>query len=515
MLAPILLHELTYPRAATCYFNLDMNKGNVDGLNFFQLKKHNFKIDEGFSMNTNTPSQGNVIALDKADILRGAIFLVIILFMFVTISPLRAESQFDIEEEKFFLPQESVTIGDLVQYAYQNNPSIVEAREDWKASIEQYRVTEGYPDPKLNFTYFIDPIETRLGPQDWNATLSQKIPFPGRLSRAGEVAMADAEIARLQFDKAIRDVIVATRESFYELYYIRKAKIIIEKNEDLLDHMRKVSETEYAQNRALLLDVVKDQSQIAQLKFDALLMDDLEITEITNLNGLLNRLPDDPIGTIVVDEYSPIVFSLDEIYKMAEEYQQEILMAAVGIKKAEANASLARYKNYPDFNLGVFYAGIGDPDVANPPSDAGRDALGIQAGITIPLWAGKNKSRVNKALAQKRKATATKVRRINETHTKIRANYFRLRNSDRLIRLYGEELIPQAARSIQLAETWVQEGESSFSDFIEAQSVWYNFQLTFVRAKADYGKYLARIERLVGRSLTEYVNVSPEAYGKE
>ena len=68
MLAPILLYELTYPSAATCYFNLDMNKGNVDGLNFFQLEKHNFKIDEGFSMNTNTPSQGNVIALDKADI---------------------------------------------------------------------------------------------------------------------------------------------------------------------------------------------------------------------------------------------------------------------------------------------------------------------------------------------------------------------------------------------------------------------------------------------------------------
>ena len=55
----------------------------------------------------------------------------------------------------------------------------------------------------------------------------------------------------------------------------------------------------------------------------------------------------------------------------------------------------------------------------------------------------------------------------------------------------------------------------SFSDFIEAQSVWYNFQLTFVRAKADYGKYLARIERLVGRSLTEQDSASIEANGKE
>ena len=492
-----------------------MNNESMVRANFPKIQNAQFKMDEGFSMNTSDLTQRNVVACNKENPLREFVSLLLILLIIFVAPPLRAESANDIREEKFFLPKESVTIGDLVQYAYQNNPSIVEAREDWKASIEQYRVSEGYPDPQLKFSYFIDPIETRLGPQDWNATLSQKIPFPGKLSKAGEVAMADAEIARLQFDKAIRDVIVATRESFYELYYIRKAKIIIGKNEDLLDHMRKISETEYAQNRALLLDVVKDQSQIAQLKFDALLMDDLEITEITNLNGLLNRPPDDPIGTIVVDEYSPIVFSLDEIYKMAEEYQQEILMAAVGIKKAEANASLARYKNYPDFNLGVFYAGIGDPDVANPPSDAGRDAFGIQAGISIPLWAGKNKSRVNKALAQKRKAEATKVRRINETQTKIRANYFRLRNSDRLIRLYGEELIPQAARSIQLAETWVQEGESSFSDFIEAQSVWYNFQLTFVRAKADYGKYLSRIERQVGRSLTEYVNVSPEAYGKE
>ena len=308
MLASILLF------VRTCHgFTLKVTNFIKMGFSKNKPGKHKVKIlkNEGSHMDMIKHTKTKAAAIDRISIIRTFTTL-LLAFVFLSVaSPLWAESKEDDQEEKFFLPQESVTIGDLVQYAYQNNPSIVEAREDWKASIEEYRVTEGYPDPKLNFTYFIDPIETRLGPQDWNATLSQKIPFPGRLSRAGEVAMADAEIARLQFDKAIRDVIVATRESFYELYYIRKAKIIIEKNEDLLDHMRKVSETEYAQNRALLLDVVKDQSQIAQLKFDALLMDDLEITEITNLNGLLNRLPDDPIGTIVVDEYSPIVFSLD------------------------------------------------------------------------------------------------------------------------------------------------------------------------------------------------------------
>ena len=134
--------------------------------------------------------------------------------------------------------------------------------------------------------------------------------------------------------------------------------------------------------------------------------------------------------------------------------------------------------------------------------------------MTIPLWGGRNKSRVNKALANKRKSEASHKRLVNETQTKIRANYFKLNNAERLIRLYGEEMIPQSERSMEMAETWYREGESSFSDFIEAQSVWYNFHLTYIRAKADYGKYLAKIERLVGRSLTDNDNSAIETNGE-
>jgi outer membrane protein TolC len=55
---------------------------------------------------------------------------------------------------------------------------------------------------------------------------------------------------------------------------------------------------------------------------------------------------------------------------------------------------------------------------------------------------------------------------------------------------------------MEIAETWFRQGESSFSDFIETQAVWYNFQLAYARARADYGKYLARLEGFVGLNLT-------------
>jgi outer membrane protein TolC len=162
----------------------------------------------------------------------------------------------------------------------------------------------------------------------------------------------------------------------------------------------------------------------------------------------------------------------------------------------------------------LFYAAIGTPDVAQPPPNAGDDAIGVQAGMTIPLWFGKNKGRVNRARAEMKKAKAAKTTRINETNTQIRSFYFRLENARRLTELYHKELLPQAARAMEIAETWFREGQSSFSDFIETQAVWYNFQLALARARADYGKNLARLERLVGQSITERKKPSGGEIGK-
>lgn len=433
----------------------------------------------------------------------------IILGILLVLIPARGVLSYEkneFQETKYVLPQDDLSVGALVRYAYENSPAIKESRESWNASIETYRIQTGYPDPKLMVTYFPDPIETRLGPQDWNASISQNIPFPGKLSKAGRVATSDANIARIRLDQAIRDVIISIRESVYELYYIRTAKQIARQNEKLLDHLRKVTETQYAQGSVALVDVVKAQSQVGQLRYDMLLLDDLEMTEITQLNSILNRSPEAFIGQIRFEKAVDIVFSLEEIYKMAQDHQEEIKMASERIKKAQAKTDLARAKNMPDFNLGLFYAAIGEPDVPQPPDDAGRDSIGIQAGITLPLWFGKNKSRVNLARAEKRKAEASKERQINSTRAKIRTLYFRFQNTERIITLYRDDLIPQAAGAMELSETFFKEGQSSFSDFIETQSVWYNFQLALARAQADYGKYIVKIERLVGRDITRLDN---------
>ena len=409
----------------------------------------------------------------------------------------------------------TIRLADLIDDAYAHNPSIQQAREAWKATVEDYRVTTGYPDPQLMVTWFPEPIETRLGPQDWNAQLSQMIPFPGKLSKAGELVAADARIARLKLDMAVKETILAVQESYYELWYIRQAKTVAGQNARLLDHLRKISETAHAENRVTLTDVVKAQSQSGQLQYDALLLEELEQTEITRLNGLLNRSPEAAVGELETPTLAPLAADVETIYGLAEANQEDILMAQVGVDKGDTKVSLARFQNLPEFKVGLFYAGIGEPDVAMPPQDAGRDAIGLQAGISIPLWFGRNNSRVDKAMAEKSMARAEKVVRVNAVRTKIRTLYFKARNAQRIVSLYETDLVPQAAHSMEIAEVWYREGESSFTDFIETQSVWYNFQLALARAKADYGINLARLERMAGKRLTGDLGVSAEPAGKE
>lgn len=388
---------------------------------------------------------------------------------------------------------EGVSLSDLIAYAYRVNPSVKAARAEWKSIVERYRIETAYPDPELAVSTYPKPLMAR-----YEVMISQLIPFPGKLSQMGEVVKAEIEMARLELDRILRDTLTGIRESYYELLYIKEAKKVVALNRDLLEHMLKVGETTYAQNQTTFFDVVKAQSQLAQLQYDAILLEELEQTERAQMNSFLNRPPNSKIHLLEEKDLPPMVYPLEEIYELAQKHREEIRLIETEIQKAKAKIGVARYESLPDFKLGASYA-QGNPDMV---PEEFRDAIGVQFGITIPLWFNKSKGRLEAARAEEKKALSMKAAQINETRAMIRNAYFRFKNSERLIRLYRDQLLPQAAKAIEISESWFREKQGSFTDFIETQSVFYNFQLFLARAKADYGRNLAQLEKLAGVSLT-------------
>lgn len=388
---------------------------------------------------------------------------------------------------------EKPALPDLLAYAYRTSPQIQAAKAEWRAAVETYRVDTAWEDPEvmLEGMYMASMFGETSTPEDWKVTLTQPLPLPGQLSAAGRVANNEAAMARLRLDSAVRDTALRLRESYAELRYLREAKRLAAANQELLDQTRRVGESGAAGGRVALVDVMKAQAQSGQVRYDLLLAEDSARTEETRLNAILNRPPEAALGPLAPVQIRPLAYSLSEIHALAEENQEEVKLARIDLARANDKVDLTRYDTLPRLTLGASY---GDTDQVQQ--------VGVQASLSLPLWLGKNVSRMAAARAEADKARHLAQAQINDSRATIRDTYFRLQNSARLVRLYADDLIPQANRAMQTGETWFSKGQGSFTDYLETSAAWYNFHLALARAQADYAKLLARLESQAGRDLT-------------
>jgi len=386
----------------------------------------------------------------------------------------------------------------IIEYAHEHSPAIIAAKGEWLATLESYRVTTSYPDPEMMVTWFPEPIETRLGPQEWNATLSQQIPYPGELDSAGEIISAKSEVAKANFEKVARGVAADAAKSLHELWYVRGAEGVVREQLKLVKHILLIATKTYGEGDSTLLELTKVKAQEAQLGYDLTLLEELEISETATLNSLIGRNAELPVGESIIPPIPDRLPPVGELVDAAKAHRDEIAMARGAVAVADASFKKATLENRPDFKVGLFYAGIGEPDVPSPPPDAGRDAYGIQFGIKIPIWGGKRDGRIASASAKRDAAAARLDNVTNSTASAIYSKYFNLLNSKRLVSLYSDELMPQGLAALKNAETWLNNGEGSLGDLLEARAAYHNFQLSMLRARADFGKNRADMERLTG-----------------
>jgi outer membrane protein TolC len=320
--------------------------------------------------------------------------------------------------------------------------------------------------------------------------VSQRFPFPGKLRLKGNIVSKEIEKAKVHLDMVTRDVIVDLKKSYFELLYIDKAIEITQKIKDLAEHLAKLGATGLSMDGTTLNDVFKAQSQLAQLNYDLILLTELRVVEATNINAILNLPPESPIGKPTGIEAPTFKYKPEELYKLAEDRLEELKALDLKVEKNQEKIKLAKREYYPDFQVKLRRF-----ENTNTNLDSG---YGVFFGVKVPIWSKKNRARVVEAEKNRSAAAYEKVELKNQTFSKIKQLYFKLHNSARLIKLYKESLIPQAEKSMEIAETWYKEKKGSFSGLLEAQSIWLNFNLAGERALADYFQRLAALERLVG-----------------
>ena len=397
------------------------------------------------------------------------------------------------------LPQLTASSGltDFLTYAALNNPDLKSAFNRYKSALEQLPQAASLPDPQFNYKYYIEEVETRVGPQKQSFSLSQRFPWFGKLDLSKDIAAQKANAAYQRYENKKQNVFYQVKNAYFEYYYLAKTIEITEDNLTLIKHLESVSRNRYKTAAGSHPDVIRAQVELGKLddRYQSLL--DLQIPIAARLNAALSRPIDIEIPLPTKIENSSKLFNDKEIITKAIQQNPELKALDFEIVSGRRNIELARKDYYPDLTFGVSVIDTGDSPVGDP-SGNGKDPVMASVSINLPFWREKQDAAVRQARYDYFAAQHQRKQRANSLSSELKLELYKHRDAQRKIELYRDGLIPKATESLSVTESSFRAGKGTFSDLIDAQRILLEFKLSLERSLTDKQIAIAKIEMLTG-----------------
>ncbi len=389
----------------------------------------------------------------------------------------------------------------LVEEALQNNPEIKSAERRWLGSEQRPTQVSTLPDPVFSYSRFIESVETRVGPQENVFTLSQRIPFPGKLGLKGKMAKQNALAEEQRYQATIRDVVFKVKQAYYDLYWVDRSIGILNQYLALLQDFTRVAEQKYATGQGIQANVLKSQVEISSTMERRLGFDKIRRGVAARINALLGRPQNSELGT--VSAIDTMRANLDEavLVDLALSQREELRAVQAMIGKSEFMRSLAKREYWPDLNLKANYIDV-SKGVSTAP-DAGKNAWSVMVGLNLPIWLGKRNAAVREAEETISSNKLTYENLENQVKAEIKDFYYQVQITGRTLDLYEQGLIAQAESSLESALASYRTGRLDFLNLLDAERMLLNLNLGYVKEQSSYQTQLAALERAVGGELPQ------------
>lgn len=400
------------------------------------------------------------------------------------------------------LPEEPTLI-DYEKAMLSDNPSIRAVYGAWQAELKKIAVVRGLPDPTIQFGYFIQNIETAVGPQEYKIGVMQMIPWIGKLIVQGDIQALNAEAVYQKFQSEIDDRLLRLRNLYYDAYYLERAVDVTRENINLVKNWEGVILSKYKTGKAQHANLIKTQIEAVKLQ------DDLEslLAErkplLAGFHALLNRSDIERIFVPDSLEYKSFSYTKEDVASMVLENNPSLKRSYLMKETAGKGVTRARLNYFPDFSIGIDRIFTGDKwnAMGQPVAESGKDPLVVMGSVSIPLWFNKQAAGVGAAEYLEKKAEAEVEVQENSVRVELEKIWFELKDADRKVVLYREVLVPKSLESLRSSEKAYIGDEADFLDLIDAQRRYLEFMLASERALVRHQKAWARLEALAGRTL--------------
>jgi len=377
--------------------------------------------------------------------------------------------------------------------AAENNPGLRSRFNAYMAALETVPQAGALPDPQLAFGYFIRPVETRLGPQEFRISASQMFPWFGTLKTREKTASSQARAKYETFLEARSDLFNQVRATYYSLYFNEKAISIVRDNIRILNTFRKLALAKIEAGRTSTVDRYRIDMEMGDLENRlALLMDQQTSLEVEFFN-LLNTEQEPIVFPDTLWDSAPVM-ERHEILDTILARNHQLLSLELQRDALSNRKKLAGKEGRPDFSVGLDYIFIGEGQDQSGFNDA---LMFPRIGITIPLYREKYRSMVREAAyleTAKENEKAEKENRLETMFEKIWKEYL---DASRRRTLYGRQK-DLAEKSIRLLHTSYATDGSNFEEILRMERKLLFYALELERARADRQAAISFMDYLSG-----------------
>lgn len=386
-------------------------------------------------------------------------------------------------------------LNQYLQIAAQNNLGLKSKFNKYMAALEKVPQAEALPDPTVAFGYFVQPIETRLGPQQVKITAAQMFPWFGTLSARKNSVEAFAKTKYELFEEAKAKLFYDVKATYYNLFFSQKAIGITLKNIEILSSFKSLANIKIESGIASAIDIyrieieindlenqlalLRDNSAFLEVKFNKL----LNINETSNIH-IATELPKNNLK-IKQDELNSIMANNNALNSF-----DHLLDKLKYQKKSVSKEGL------PQLTVGFEYAFIGNGKLAA--NDAGKNAfLFPKIGISIPLYRSKYNAKVQEVVYLQKAKTFEKLDKQNTLTILFESIWKDYQDANRRYSLYQKQ-IELARKSLAILEADYTTNNIDFVEILRMERKLLKYSLELEKAVVDRAAAVAFVQYLKG-----------------
>jgi cobalt-zinc-cadmium resistance protein CzcA len=387
-----------------------------------------------------------------------------------------------------------LSLDSAMAYGLANNGSIKSADIEVKRLMELEKTTFNLGKTDFGIMYG----QYNSFERDFGFTIDQKFLFPNVYINQRQLAKSNLEMGELQKKQTENELRTEIKRTWYKLAYLKEVSLLLSYQSGVYTKFLRAAELRYETEAGTLLEKVNAESKVTSVEV-SISQNEANIKIFKKRLQILLNSPnfiDLPEDFLIKKELSLFL----DTSIIESNTRLGLLMNMIQIREKES--SIEKSKIIPEFSFGYFNQSlIGSHlvDGVEQSFGANQRFSGIQATISIPIWAKPDVARVKAANLEKQKAindAAYYHSLLLSEYERVVQDYYKFKVS---LEYFENNALPQAELILSNSTKSFDNGAISYVEYIQSLNTGIDIKSNYLTLLMQYNESIIAIEFLAGK----------------